>query len=139
MEVKALIEKIARSTTEIINTEGLEKKLLASQKNKKPLCIKAGFDPTAPDIHLGHVVLLRKLRQFQDYFLINQLQCFVKPSQNFEKNLIGIPGVDFLGWLTGHEKGANGWPGMTFRNTASLCGKGYQSRQGQQKFIKLLQ
>lgn len=75
MEIKKLIQKIARSTTEIINVESLEKKLLSSQKNKKPLCIKAGFDPTAPDIHLGHVVLLRKLRQFQDlghkvFFLI---------------------------------------------------------------------
>lgn len=66
MKVKELIQRISRSTTEIINIEGLEKKLLSSQKNKKPLCIKAGFDPTAPDIHLGHVVLLRKLRQFQD-------------------------------------------------------------------------
>ena len=74
-EIKNLIQKIARSTTEIINVESLEKKLLSSQKTKKPLCIKAGFDPTAPDIHLGHVVLLRKLRQFQDlghkvFFLI---------------------------------------------------------------------
>jgi tyrosyl-tRNA synthetase len=73
--VSQLIRKIERSTTEIINVENLEKKLLASQKNKKPLSIKAGFDPTAPDIHLGHVVLLRKLRQFQDlghkvFFLI---------------------------------------------------------------------
>jgi len=75
MPVKKLIEKITRSTTEIINTQELEKKLLSSQKSGKPLCIKAGFDPTAPDIHLGHVVLLRKLRQFQDlghkvFFLI---------------------------------------------------------------------
>jgi tyrosyl-tRNA synthetase len=75
MDVKALIQKITRSTAEIISIESLEKKLLSSRKNKKPLCIKAGFDPTAPDIHLGHVVLLRKLRQFQDlghkvFFLI---------------------------------------------------------------------
>jgi tyrosyl-tRNA synthetase len=75
METKDLIRKIARSTTEIINVESLEKKLLSSKKSGKPLCIKAGFDPTAPDIHLGHVVLLRKLRQFQDlghkvFFLI---------------------------------------------------------------------
>ena len=75
MEIEKLIREIVRSTTEIINVEGLEKKLLSSRKNKKPLCIKAGFDPTAPDIHLGHVVLLRKLRQFQDlghqvFFLI---------------------------------------------------------------------
>lgn len=75
MTVKELIRDISRSTTEIINIEGFEKKLLSSQRNKKPLCIKVGFDPTAPDIHLGHVVLLRKLKQFQDlghkiFFLI---------------------------------------------------------------------
>jgi len=60
------IKKLSRGTTEIINLESLEKKLIASSKKGKPLCIKAGFDPTAPDIHLGHVVLLKKLRQFQD-------------------------------------------------------------------------
>lgn len=60
-------ERISRGTAEIINSEGLRAKLLASQKNKKPLRVKAGFDPTAPDIHLGHTVLLRKLRQLQDF------------------------------------------------------------------------
>ncbi len=66
MAITESLERISRGTAEIINPEGLKAKLLASQKNKKPLRIKAGFDPTAPDIHLGHTVLLRKLRQFQD-------------------------------------------------------------------------
>lgn len=75
MNIPQAIEQISRGTTEIINLDGLAKKLQASENTKKPLHIKAGFDPTAPDIHLGHVVLLRKLRQFQDfgheiYFLI---------------------------------------------------------------------
>lgn len=75
MDIKATLEKITRGTAEIINRENLEKKLIDSAKKKRPLKVKAGFDPTAPDIHLGHVVLLRKLRQFQDlghdvYFLI---------------------------------------------------------------------
>ena len=75
MDTKKIIEKIIRGTTEVIDPETLERKLRLSHKNKKPLRIKAGFDPTAPDIHLGHVVLLRKLKQFQDlghhvYFLI---------------------------------------------------------------------
>jgi tyrosyl-tRNA synthetase len=53
----------------------LIKKLESSARENRPLNIKAGFDPTSPDIHLGHTVLLRKLRQFQDlghmvYFLI---------------------------------------------------------------------
>src|SRR5436190_22731698 len=75
MDIKATLEKITRGAAEIINRENLEKKLFDSEKKKRPLKVKAGFDPTAPDIHLGHVVLLRKLRQFQDlghevYFLI---------------------------------------------------------------------
>ncbi len=75
MPVKEILQKILRGTSEIINVPDLETKLSESLKTKKPLHIKAGFDPTAPDIHLGHVVLLRKLKQFQDfghkvYFLI---------------------------------------------------------------------
>jgi tyrosyl-tRNA synthetase len=75
MSFSDAIQKITRGTVEIINLSSLEEKLNASAKNRKPLHIKAGFDPTAPDIHLGHVVLLRKLRQFQDlghkvFFLI---------------------------------------------------------------------
>ncbi|MCK5581555.1 MAG: tyrosine--tRNA ligase, partial [Candidatus Omnitrophica bacterium] len=66
MQTKQAIEKISRGTTEIISVEGLEKKLKKASKEGCALRVKAGFDPTAPDIHLGHVVLLRKLRQFQD-------------------------------------------------------------------------
>ena len=66
---------IKRGAVEIISEDELRKKLEASVKTGKPLKIKTGFDPTAPDLHLGHTVLLRKLRQFQDlghevYFLI---------------------------------------------------------------------
>jgi len=66
MEIQKVIKKISAGTTEIISPEILEKKLRNAQKQRKALQIKAGFDPTAPDLHLGHVVLLRKLRQFQD-------------------------------------------------------------------------
>ncbi len=80
--MKDIIEKIRRGTTEIINLENLEEKLIQSQKTGKPLKVKAGFDPTAPDIHLGHTVLLRKLRQFQDlghtvYFLIGDFTALI--------------------------------------------------------------
>ncbi|MFH1655594.1 MAG: tyrosine--tRNA ligase [Candidatus Omnitrophota bacterium] len=78
MERLSLTEQlnfIKRGTVEIISESGLRLLLQDSQKNKKPLKIKAGFDPTAPDIHLGHTVLLKKLRTFQDlghtvFFLI---------------------------------------------------------------------
>ncbi len=56
------MEIIRRGADEILLEEGLIKKL----ERGKPLRIKAGFDPTAPDLHLGHTVLINKLRQFQD-------------------------------------------------------------------------
>ncbi|MDD5440078.1 MAG: tyrosine--tRNA ligase [Candidatus Omnitrophica bacterium] len=57
---------IKRGTLEIIREEELVEKIKRSITEKKPLIVKAGFDPTAPDIHLGHTVLLRKLRHFQE-------------------------------------------------------------------------
>ena len=60
------LEIIKRGTEEIISEDELLSKLKASKKGNKPLRIKAGFDPTAPDLHLGHCVLLKKLREFQN-------------------------------------------------------------------------
>ncbi len=60
------LEIIKRGSVEIISEKDLLQKLEKSIKTKKPLKIKAGFDPTAPDIHLGHTVLLEKMRQFQE-------------------------------------------------------------------------
>nr|WP_255611060.1 tyrosine--tRNA ligase [Lysobacter sp. ESA13C] len=58
---------IARGADEILKREELEARLTASMKaGGRPLRIKAGFDPTAPDLHIGHTVLLNKMRQFQD-------------------------------------------------------------------------
>jgi tyrosyl-tRNA synthetase len=59
-------EIIQRGAVEIIVGDELLRKLEKSYQEKKPLKIKAGFDPTAPDIHLGHTVLLEKMRQFQE-------------------------------------------------------------------------
>jgi len=60
-------ELIARGADEILKRDELEARLSASMKaGGRPLRIKAGFDPTAPDLHLGHTVLLNKMRQFQD-------------------------------------------------------------------------
>ncbi|MCK5091077.1 MAG: tyrosine--tRNA ligase, partial [Gammaproteobacteria bacterium] len=56
------LEIIRRGADEILVEAELTEKL----KKGKPLRIKAGFDPTAPDLHLGHTVLINKLRQFQD-------------------------------------------------------------------------
>src|SRR5439155_778913 len=59
-------ESLARGTVEIISTKELEEILAAAMKARRPVRIKAGFDPTAPDLHLGHTVLIHKLKQFQD-------------------------------------------------------------------------
>ncbi len=58
----ASLDLIGRGADEIIKREDLESRL----KSGRPLRVKAGFDPTAPDLHLGHTVLLNKMRQFQD-------------------------------------------------------------------------
>jgi len=63
---KAQLEIIKRGSVEVILEDDLLKKLERSLSSKKPLRVKAGFDPTAPDIHLGHTVLLNKMRQFQE-------------------------------------------------------------------------
>jgi tyrosyl-tRNA synthetase len=57
---------IKKGSAEIIRESELRAKLEKSRASGKPLRIKAGFDPTAPDLHLGHTVLLRKLKHFQD-------------------------------------------------------------------------
>ena len=60
--ITAALDLIARGSDELLKREELEARL----KEGRPLRIKAGFDPTAPDLHLGHTVLINKLRQFQD-------------------------------------------------------------------------
>ncbi len=62
MSPEEQLEIIRRGTVEIIE----EGELLAKLKEGRPLRVKAGFDPTAPDLHLGHVILLQKMRQFQE-------------------------------------------------------------------------
>lgn len=60
------LEIIKRGSVEIIAEKALLAKFEKSARERRPLKIKAGFDPTAPDIHLGHTVLLEKMRQFQE-------------------------------------------------------------------------
>lgn len=66
LPVEEQLEVIRRGTVEIVPEEELAEKLKKSKKENKPLKIKLGCDPTRPDLHLGHSVILRKLRQFQD-------------------------------------------------------------------------
>jgi len=66
LPVEEQIKIIKRGVEEIITEEELIEKLTYSYKNNTPLRVKAGFDPTAPDLHLGHTVLIHKMRHFQE-------------------------------------------------------------------------
>ncbi len=61
--IKEQIAELTRGTEEVLPEGGLEAKL----KQSRPLVVKAGFDPTAPDLHIGHTVLINKMRQFQQF------------------------------------------------------------------------
>ncbi len=75
MDIKEELALLLRGVAEIISEKELEEKLIQARKEGRVLRVKAGFDPTAPDLHLGHTVLIQKLKHFQDlghevYFLI---------------------------------------------------------------------
>src|SRR5665811_2202194 len=64
--VEEQLTYIKKGSAEIVKESELRSKLERSRASGKPLKVKAGFDPTAPDLHLGHTVLMRKLKHFQD-------------------------------------------------------------------------
>ena len=65
-EVEKALDLIKRGTEEVLPLKELRKKLKKSKETGKPLIVKAGFDPTAPNLHLGHSILLQKLKVLQD-------------------------------------------------------------------------
>jgi tyrosyl-tRNA synthetase len=65
LPVDEQMDLLEKGAAEIIRTSDLRERLEESRKTGRPLRVKAGFDPTAPDLHLGHTVLMRKLRHFQ--------------------------------------------------------------------------
>lgn len=66
MKLEEQLAYLRKGTAEIIREEELRERLARAQKTDKPLRVKLGVDPTAPDLHLGHIVVLRKLKHFQD-------------------------------------------------------------------------
>src|SRR5262245_47149253 len=66
MSIDQQMAELRRGCEAIYSEKDLRARLEASAKSGKPLRVKLGMDPTAPDIHLGHTVVLRKMRQFQD-------------------------------------------------------------------------
>ncbi len=65
LPVDEQLDLLQKGAAEIIRVADLRERLEESRKTGRPLRVKAGFDPTAPDLHLGHTVLMRKLRHFQ--------------------------------------------------------------------------
>ncbi len=65
-DVSRAMDLIRRGAVEVIDEEALEAKLTSAMKEGRPLRVKAGFDPTAPDLHLGHTVLVQKMKHFQE-------------------------------------------------------------------------
>src|SRR5260370_23014151 len=73
---------LRKGMAEIIREEDLRQRLAEAAKTNRKLRVKAGFDPTSPDLHLGHTVLLRKMRHFQDLghtviFLIGDMTAMI--------------------------------------------------------------
>jgi tyrosyl-tRNA synthetase len=66
LTIEEQFEYLKKGAVEIIREEELKSKLAKAARTGRPLRVKAGFDPTAPDLHLGHTVLIRKLKHFQD-------------------------------------------------------------------------
>src|SRR6056297_606987 len=66
MDIDKQMQILIRGVSDLISEEDLREKLVESKKEGRPLRVKLGLDPSAPDIHLGHTVVLRKLKQFQD-------------------------------------------------------------------------
>ncbi len=66
MTIEEQLTYLRKGMAEIIREEELRERLTESAKSQRPLRVKAGFDATAPDLHLGHTVLLRKMKHFQD-------------------------------------------------------------------------
>src|SRR6202162_4461246 len=66
LPVEEQLDYLQKGAAEIIRITDLRERLEQSRQSGRPLRVKAGFDPTAPDLHLGHTVLMRKLKHFQD-------------------------------------------------------------------------
>src|SRR5438132_6339953 len=65
-DVAERLAYLVKGCVDVVRADELRRKLERSARTGKPLTVKVGFDPTAPDLHLGHTVLLRKMKHFQD-------------------------------------------------------------------------
>jgi tyrosyl-tRNA synthetase len=66
MSVEQQVARLTKGCVDVVRTDELRQKLERFERTGRPLVVKVGFDPTAPDLHLGHTVLIRKMKDFQD-------------------------------------------------------------------------
>ena len=66
MTIDEQIEYLAKGCVDVVRRSDLQRKLERVKAGGPPLTVKVGFDPTAPDLHIGHTVLIRKMKHFQD-------------------------------------------------------------------------
>ena len=66
MELDEHLAYLTRGCVDVVRAAELRSRLAEAQASGRPLVVKVGFDPTAPDLHLGHTVLIRKMKHFQD-------------------------------------------------------------------------
>jgi len=82
MTLDQQLSYLLKGMAEIIREEDLRERLTEAARKGRPLRVKVGFDPTAPDLHLGHTVILRKMKHFQDLghtviFLIGDMTAMI--------------------------------------------------------------
>ena len=82
MTVEEKVKRLIRNAADVISPQELAEKFKNAEKEGRPLRVKLGADPTAPDLHLGHAVVLRKLREFQEfgakvYFVIGDFTAMI--------------------------------------------------------------
>ena len=88
MTINEQVAYLTKGAAETISEDELRAKLLQSEKTGEPLTVKVGFDPTAPDLHLGHTVLIRKMKHFQDLMRKNHRKMIKRFFQDLMKKII---------------------------------------------------
>ena len=108
-EINRQLDLILRGSVEVIQLDELKEKLSASLKEQRPLRIKAGFDPTAPDLHIGHTVLIQKLKHFQELgheviFLIGDFTGMIGDPSGVSETRVALTEVQVLQNAKTYEK-----------------------------------
>jgi hypothetical protein len=87
LTIEEQFEYLKKGTVEIIREKELKSNLAKAAKTSRPLRVKAGFDPTTPDLHLSHTMLLRKLKHFQDlgHTVIFMIGDFTRPDRRSQR------------------------------------------------------